>query len=126
MEVNNAIEQLPKKLPMLLVAESVRFLSIWPTNDPSRDGGIIEISKCFCGDSMTTRYVTKHKDGWQIKAPNAKRASTVTDTQKEAIVAAKEFVKNAGGGEVKIQGKDGKFRDADTVVPGNDPEKSKG
>jgi len=26
-----------------------------------------------------------------------------------------------GGGEVRIQGRDAKFRDSDTVAPGNDP-----
>nr|WP_250810290.1 DUF2188 domain-containing protein [Neorhizobium tomejilense] len=26
-----------------------------------------------------------------------------------------------GGGEVRIQGRDGRWRDSDTVAPGNDP-----
>ncbi|MDE2442264.1 MAG: DUF2188 domain-containing protein, partial [Betaproteobacteria bacterium] len=34
---------------------------------------------------------------------------------------AKQTVRNLGGGEVRIQGRDGRWRDSDTVVPGNDP-----
>jgi hypothetical protein len=68
------------------------------------------------------RHVVPGDDGkWQVKAPDAKRASSTHDTQKEAIARAKEIVGNAGGGEVPIHGRDGKIRDSDTVKPGNDP-----
>ena len=66
------------------------------------------------------RYVVRHPDGWAVGAPSAKRASSVHDTQSEAEAAAKGTVANLGGGEVRIQGTDGKWRDADTVAPGND------
>ena len=52
---------------------------------------------------------------------HAKRSSKHTQTQAEAIQHAKDIVSNAGGGEVRIQGRDGRFRDSDTVAPGNDP-----
>lgn len=67
------------------------------------------------------RYVVNHADGWAVKAGGAKRASGVYDTQAEAQAAARQIVQNAGGGEVRIQGRDGRFRDSDTVAPGNDP-----
>ncbi|MCI0529768.1 MAG: DUF2188 domain-containing protein [Nitrospira sp.] len=67
------------------------------------------------------RYVTRHEDGWAVKKPGAERASSVHDTQQEAEGRAKEIVENLGGGEVRIQGRDGKWRDSDTVPPGNDP-----
>jgi hypothetical protein len=67
------------------------------------------------------RFVVKHADGWAIKAPGAERASEVLPTQREAERRAKEIVSNLGGGEVRIQGENGKFRDSDTVPPGNDP-----
>ena len=67
------------------------------------------------------RYVVKHGDQWAVKAPHAERASGVFDRQSDAIGRAKEIVGNAGGGEVRIQGMDGRFRDSDTVPPGNDP-----
>lgn len=67
------------------------------------------------------RYVVKHEDGWAVKKPGADRASSIHDTQREAERAAKEIVSNQGGGEVRIQGRDGQWRDSDTVPPGNDP-----
>ena len=67
------------------------------------------------------RYVVKHQDGWAVKAAHAKRASSTHPTKKQAEKAAKETVKNNGGGEVLMQGKDGRWLDSDTVAPGNDP-----
>jgi hypothetical protein len=70
---------------------------------------------------MPKRYVTKHPMGWALKAPSSERASSVHSTQHEADQAAKQTVRNLGGGEVRIQGRDGRWRDSDTVPPGNDP-----
>lgn len=67
------------------------------------------------------RYVTKHPDGWAVRSSGGKRASSIHRTQREAEKSAKQIVSNLGGGEVRIQGRDGKWRDSDTVVPGNDP-----
>jgi hypothetical protein len=66
------------------------------------------------------RYVVNHPDGWAVKAPGADRASGVYDRQSDAEKAAKEIVGNNGGGEVRIQGRDGRWRDSDTVAPGNE------
>lgn len=72
------------------------------------------------------RYVVKNPDGgWDVKAGGAKRASAHKDTQAQAEQRAKEIVGNLGGGEVRIQGKDGQWRDSDTVPKGNDPRSSK-
>lgn len=71
---------------------------------------------------MTNRHVVPNPDGgWDVKAPKADRASSHHDTQAEAIDRAKEIVGNAGGGEVRIHGTDGRIRDSDTVKPGRDP-----
>ena len=67
------------------------------------------------------RYVVKHPKGWAVKGPNSERASAVAPTQREAEARAKQIVGNLGGGEVRIQGTNGRFRDSDTVAPGNDP-----
>lgn len=67
------------------------------------------------------RYVVKHPKGWAVRGPGSDRASAVTRTQREAEARAKEIVKNQGGGEVRIQGTDGRWRDSDTVPHGNDP-----
>ncbi len=71
--------------------------------------------------SGNDRYVVKHPDGWAVKKADADRASGVFGTQREAEFRAKEIVDNAGGGEVRIQGRNGRWRDSDTVAPGNDP-----
>lgn len=73
-----------------------------------------------------SRHVVKRESGWAVVAPDAKRASAVTNTQREPISRAKTIVGNAGGGEVSIHGADGKIRAADTVKPGNDPHSSQG
>jgi hypothetical protein len=67
------------------------------------------------------RLVVKHPNGWAVIAPGAKRASNVESTQAAAERRAKEIVSKLGGGEVRIQGRDGRFRDSDTVPPGRDP-----
>jgi Uncharacterized protein conserved in bacteria (DUF2188) len=67
------------------------------------------------------RFVVRHEAGWAVKKAGAERASSIHDTQQEAERAAKNTVANLGGGEVRIQGRDGQWRDSDTVPPGNDP-----
>ena len=70
---------------------------------------------------MPDRYVTRRPEGWAVKAPHSKRASSLHGTQKAAETRAKETVAKLGGGEVRIQGRDGKWRDSDTVPLGRDP-----
>jgi hypothetical protein len=62
------------------------------------------------------RFVVKHEDGWSVKKENAQRASGVFNTQKEAIDRAREIVENSGGGkgDIRIQGRDGRFGDSDS------------
>ncbi len=68
------------------------------------------------------RHVTPDPDGgWNVTAPGATRRSAHTDTQAQAVDRARDIVRNAGGGEVVIHGRDGRVRDSDTVFPGNDP-----
>lgn len=67
------------------------------------------------------RFVVNHPEGWAVRAPRSDRASEVFDTQDEAVRRAREIVGNLGGGEVRIQGRDGRWRDSDTIPPGNDP-----
>lgn len=68
------------------------------------------------------RTVSQRPDGsWQNKRNGAERASSVHTTQAAAQAAAKEMLKNAGGGELTTKGVDGKIRSKDTIPPGNDP-----
>lgn len=71
--------------------------------------------------SGNDRFVVKHPEGWAVKSSGSERALSVHKTQKEAEARAKIAVHKAGGGEVRIQGVNGKWRDSDTVPPGNDP-----
>lgn len=68
------------------------------------------------------RIVSKRDDGrWANQRVDATRATDVHKTQKEAIGAATEDLKKAGGGELIVKGADGKIRSKDTIPPGNDP-----
>jgi hypothetical protein len=67
------------------------------------------------------RIVQPRPDGrWEVVKPHHERASAVTNTQHEAIDAARPIVRNAGGGELRIKGRDGRLRDADTIRPGHE------
>ncbi len=68
------------------------------------------------------RTVYKRDDGkWVNKRHDADRASSLHDTQREAEKAARDMLKNQGGGELITKGLDGRIRSKDTIVPGSDP-----
>jgi len=68
------------------------------------------------------RIVYQRDDGmWANKRNDAGKASSVHDTQKDAIVSAKGMLRNQGGGELTTKGRDGKINSKDTIPPGNDP-----
>ncbi len=68
--------------------------------------------------SKKTVHVTPHDDGWQVKISGNKRASAVTDTQKDAIDIGRQRAKDIET-ELVIHGKGGQIRDKDSY--GNDP-----
>lgn len=63
------------------------------------------------------RTVSKRSDGnWQNKLDGAERASSIHDTQGEAIDAARGMMNKPGqGGELKVKGLDNKIRSKDTI-----------
>lgn len=67
--------------------------------------------------AKNTYYVTPRSDGnWNVKREGADRPSAVTPTQHQAQQQATDWLKkNPGGGEVRIQGLDHKFRDSNTI-----------
>jgi hypothetical protein len=68
------------------------------------------------------RIIFRRDDGkWANKRNDGDKASSIHDTQGEATHAAREMLRNQGGGELTIQGLDGKIRSKDTISPGNDP-----
>lgn len=73
------------------------------------------------------RTVSQRDDGqWANKKDGAERASSLHDTQKQATDAARDALKQSGGGELKIKGEDGRIRAKDTIAPAKDPRRTKG
>ena len=68
------------------------------------------------------RTVSHRPNGtWENKRNDADKASSLHPTQKEAEQAARNMLRNQGGGELITKGLDGKIRSKDTIAPGNDP-----
>ena len=71
--------------------------------------------------SNNDRYVVKHGSDWAVEKGGVSTPESVHHKQSRAEQAAKSTVRDLGGGEVRIQGRDAKWRDSDTVAPGRDP-----
>lgn len=68
------------------------------------------------------RTVSRRPDGsWANKKDGSDRASSLHQTQGGAEKAAREQLKDSGGGELKVKDERGKIRSKDTIPPGNDP-----
>lgn len=67
------------------------------------------------------RTVYKKDNKWVNKRNDAKQATSLHDTQKEAEDIARQQLANQGGGELTTKGLDGKIRSKDTIPPGKDP-----
>ena len=68
------------------------------------------------------RTVYQRPDGqWANKRHDSGKASSLHNTQGDAIDAAKGMLHKQGGGELNVHGRDGRIRSKDTVPPGNDP-----
>ncbi|MGI8683452.1 MAG: DUF2188 domain-containing protein [Mycobacteriales bacterium] len=66
-----------------------------------------------------TRWVVEYPDGgWAVEKEEHERVSAVGSTQAEAIERGHEILRNLGGGELIIKGRDGQIRDKVTVAPG--------
>jgi Uncharacterized protein conserved in bacteria (DUF2188) len=74
------------------------------------------------GATVTKNYevVPSAKGGWDVVADSGKRASAHHSTQSAAAGDAKRLATSAGGGEVRIHGRDGKIRSSATIGK-NDP-----
>jgi len=68
------------------------------------------------------RTIFRRSDGkWVNKRNDSERASSLHDTQKDAINTGHGMLSNQGGGELTVKGLDGRIRSKDTIPPGNDP-----
>lgn len=71
-------------------------------------------------------HVTPQGDQWAAQKAGGARASSMHDTQADAIAAARGYLGNQGGGELNIHGRNGAIRAKDSIAPGNDPRNIKG
>jgi len=62
------------------------------------------------------RTVSPRPDGtWANKKDGAERAASLHDTQAAAAAEARRMLLDSGGGELKIQGENGRIRSKDTI-----------
>ncbi len=64
------------------------------------------------------QHVVPHSEGWAVKGEGNQRATSVYQTQQEAINAARQIAINQGS-EMFIHGRNGQIRERNTY--GKDP-----
>ncbi len=69
------------------------------------------------------QHVVPHDGAWAVRGAGNSRATSVHDTQAEAINVAREIARNQQS-ELLIHGRDGQIRERDSF--GNDPFPPKG
>lgn len=73
--------------------------------------------------SNKNQHVVPHADRWAVQGAGNNRATSVHNTQAEAINRAREIAKN-NQSEILIHGRNGQIRERDSY--GNDPFPPKG
>lgn len=69
------------------------------------------------------QHVVPHSEGWAVRGAGNERATSVHETQREAISAARQAAIRQGS-EMLIHGEDGRIRERNTY--GKDPFPPKG
>lgn len=64
-------------------------------------------------------WVVQTDTGWELK-PEGRQAVSPHRTQELAMDAARDLITNNGGGELIVQGRDGKIVRKDTIPPKRD------
>ncbi len=70
---------------------------------------------------LQDRIIYRADNGWANKRADATRPASIHDTQREAYIAAKKIIIRQGGGRVLIKGLDGRVKQKNTIIPGQDP-----
>ena len=73
--------------------------------------------------SRKNQYVVRNGDGWGLRGEGNSRLTASYETQAQAIERGQAIARN-NGAELRIQGRDGKFREGWSY--GNDPFPPKG
>lgn len=62
------------------------------------------------------RTIYRRDDGkWENKRNDAGKASSIHNTQQDAIASARSMLNNQGGGELTVMGRNGRIRSKDTI-----------
>ena len=75
---------------------------------------------------MKNYDLTKKDDQWKLKEQGSNKASKVFETKSDALKKAPDFIKQQGGGSLKIHKENGKIQEERTYPRSADPRKSKG
>lgn len=75
---------------------------------------------------MKNYHLTKDDDQWKLKQEGSKRSSEVYDTKSDALKNAPNFVRDHGGGSLKIHKENGRIQEERTYPRSADPKKTKG
>lgn len=73
--------------------------------------------------SKKNQHVVPHTDGWAVRGAGNQRVTSIHQTQREAIGAARDIARNQGS-EMLIHGENGRIRERNTY--GDDPYPPKG
>lgn len=65
---------------------------------------------------METHVVPNPRGGWDVIVPGRRQPDSHHASQELAEARAKALLRERGGGEAVIHGRDGRIRDADTVA----------
>lgn len=68
--------------------------------------------------SQKNQHVAPHPEGWAVKGAGNRKATSVHETQREAIEAARQTAINQGS-EMLIHGRNGRIRERNSY--GDDP-----
>ena len=79
------------------------------------------LNKSYTQWSRESVGLSRQRPRAKLAEPWHAQLATLDAVAREDEQAAKNTVRNLGGGEVRIQGENGRWRDSDTVAPGNDP-----
>ena len=85
-----------------------------------------EVQKFERDNSDRDAHVTPSADGWTV-VRGERGVSRSFRTQRDAIAGARDIImRDGGGGEISIHGRDGKIRSKSTVKPADGDRKKDG
>lgn len=81
--------------------------------------GVVAARKLRNGKDFTKFSVMPHEDGWQVRQSGNSRASSVHETKKEALEAARELAYKHVPSRLEVQRADGSVQDTHEYGPEN-------